>query len=294
MISEIRIIATEVASIAKFDNRFQQYEAVFENVWRRSNEQQYMKVRREIGKERKMMIPTLSVNSKQKQIQVENVQNHYCRDLASRKFKQNDTLKRGIFTANYFNQIIRKPNSKAPTAIRINELQRQYGKKNEEVAIEEFQRITNKRVTNKGEFFSHFLEHEKVAHQENGVIITGRVDGMISDGPIEIKSRIRGLREIREHEYVQLQTYLFLTDKEQAQLVQYFPETEHERHLMIEKVHRDETFWKKRVAPHLIEFATSLTLLMEKTELQKRFLLQPQGQREIIRSLLIQCGTKHR
>jgi hypothetical protein len=119
-----------------------------------------------------------------------------------------------------------------------------------------------------------------VGNRQQQVFVGGKIDGISSDRKtvIEIKNRINHLFGINTplHELIQCQTYMYLLDVQQAQLVECLKENKTKRPL-INSIHlyRDTRFWEGCIVPRLLAVASFLIDLKDNDSLADRFLHSP-------------------
>jgi len=109
------------------------------------------------------------------------------------------------------------------------------------------------------------------------VILQGRIDAIRSDAVLEIKTRTRGLfMDLKRYERVQMDAYMFLTDRPRAYLAEaYFPS----KHSVDPDLNMIEVDWDAErmheTCCRALEMAHILDSLFESPELQRAFLRSP-------------------
>jgi hypothetical protein len=128
-----------------------------------------------------------------------------------------------------------------------------YGCKNENIGINEFQRITGKKIC---EFQTKLIHPWADDELENGDkiqwVIVGKIDGLTSDRElVEVKNRQKCLfHEVRDYEKCQLQAYLDMLDIEMAYLVEVIT-INNKPDVCILQERRDVNYMSSLIYPHL-------------------------------------------
>ena len=120
--------------------------------------------------------------------------------------------------------------------------------------------------------------------------VISKVDAMNDDGVIiEIKNRMYKLfNEIREYEWLQVQTYLDVYDLEHAVLVEYLnDEGGDEDNMKVNKIERDHKFWNDVVLVELRKyFAVLLKIIMNVDLMTEYMSLSENEQNEFIKKII--------
>lgn len=117
--------------------------------------------------------------------------------------------------------------------------------------------------------------------------IIGKLDAMKLDGTIiEIKNRMYKLfDEIREYEWIQIQTYLFLYKLSKGEIVEFM--NQGRPVLKVHPVKRDVDYWEIELLPNIIAYFKTLVDLMIYKEYREKVLkLSEQEQVELIKKLV--------
>jgi hypothetical protein len=117
--------------------------------------------------------------------------------------------------------------------------------------------------------------------------IIGKLDAMKLDGTIiEIKNRMYKLfDEIREYEWIQIQTYLFLYKLSNGEIVEFM--NQGRPVLKVHPVKRDVDYWEIELLPNIIAYFKTLVDLMIYKEYREKVLkLSEQEQVELIKKLV--------
>ena len=106
--------------------------------------------------------------------------------------------------------------------------------------------------------------------------IISKLDSMTKDGEIlEFKNRMyRFFEEVKEYEWLQVQTYLEVYNLEKAQLVEYLKKEVPE--MKINKIKRDKEYWQKILFELKVSFKTLIDLGI--TDLSKYLQLSEKNQ----------------
>jgi len=138
----------------------------------------------------------------------------------------------------------------------------QYGTRTEGRGLEIFQRETGKQVVS-AQKLNKWIVHQDDMRQQQW-IITGKVDGITSDGEVlEIKNRQKCLFNVmRDYETTQVQCYLNNVPANKGYLLEVFKEnSDMEPVFNIHTIERDVTYYEQTVKaniPRIVEFMNSL------------------------------------
>jgi hypothetical protein len=122
--------------------------------------------------------------------------------------------------------------------------------------------------------------------------VISKVDAMNDDGVvIEIKNRMYKLfNEVREYEWLQVQTYLDVYDLERAVLVEYLNDGGGDEDMKVNKIERDRKFWNDVVLVELRKYFGVLLKIIMNVDLMTEYMsLSENEQNEFIKKL-IRCG----
>lgn len=165
-----------------------------------------------------------------------------------------------------------------------------FGQRNESMALDHYQHVCKTKVVSKGTNHKRLFQHDASRKLPLKVTISGNVDGVTDDGKIvEIKCRTRRFYSQIEHshEIAQLQTYLWLCNKDEGQLVQYLPLSRTAQKLIVNDVTYDCNYWDKVIHPRVASFIKSYELFMKNTDIQEIFIKHPSKRKELLWSLYI-------
>jgi len=164
------------------------------------------------------------------------------------------------------------------------ELQKDFGARQENEAIKHYEVKEKETVRdNNDKFYKLTLG---TLDDNIDVIVGGRIDGLNDKGRVvEVKNRMkRFFNPLPKYDIAQLQTYLQILDCPEGELVEHLrKKKELETHTTIVK--RDEELWNSKLKPCLLDFASSLKIFMEDTELQKKFIEEGSDKLIIIKSI---------
>lgn len=146
--------------------------------------------------------------------------------------------------------------------------------------------------THKGEKVITGLDSKsKRLFDEGGVElwVISKVDAMNDDGVIiEIKNRMYKLfNEVREYEWLQVQTYLDVYDLERAVLVEYLNDGGGDEDMKVNKIERDRKFWNDVVVVELRKYFGVLLKIIMNVDLMKEYMsLSENEQNEFIKKII--------
>lgn len=119
--------------------------------------------------------------------------------------------------------------------------------------------------------------------------VISKVDAMNDDGVIiEIKNRMYKLfNEVREYEWLQVQTYLDVYDLERAVLVEYLNDGGGDEDMKVNKIERDRKFWNEVVLVELRKYFGVLLKIIMNVDLMTEYMsLSENEQNEFIKKLI--------
>lgn len=266
--TQIVISATQIPAILG-KNKYKPIEKVFLDVWKRSNPQQYFNVKQ-------------NVSRKQNNSDGDSVGRHEEFDQ-ERRFLNNNNRHRYIPMIDRHHQ-----RKQYATTTKNQSCNKQYGKKNEPIAIDYYEHVNNTKVVSKGSYHERLFRNDALGIFSD-IVINGKVDGLTEDDKvIEVKCRLEKFYDyFIDKEMVQLQTYLWICKKNQGQLVEYLPILSPAQRLRVKNVVYNHKRWTESITPHIETFATSLDLFMRNDELQKIFVQQPAKRKDIIRGCYV-------
>ncbi|OQS00987.1 hypothetical protein ACHHYP_02039 [Achlya hypogyna] len=170
-------------------------------------------------------------------------------------------------------------------------LHTQFGIAQETHALTQYETTTQTSVEQRNaKFWSKRLG--RVATADGGyrnVLVGGRIDGLTGEKVIEVKNRMtRFMTPLPKYDVYQLQTYLFLLDSTEGEIVEHLKKTADSSKTT--KVAWDPALWDENVIPYVARFSNALAKFMDgPQEAQAAFLTLPaDGRKEIIRSLWIE------
>jgi len=121
----------------------------------------------------------------------------------------------------------------------------------------------------------------------NELWIISKINAMKMDGTvIEIKNRMYKLfEEVREYEWLQVQTYLEVYNLEGAELVEYLKVGDGE--MRVNQINRDRKYWNEIVYRDLnLYFSSFINLINNEKKLKKYFTLTESEQNEMIKRMV--------
>uniref|UniRef100_H3GEH4 YqaJ viral recombinase domain-containing protein n=1 Tax=Phytophthora ramorum TaxID=164328 RepID=H3GEH4_PHYRM len=274
----IMIFASEVPVISAL-NPYRKIEDVFLDVWRRTNPRQVSQLQERLSlalpsPEEKMQAVVQDLGAApaiheliQEAAQAENIQ-----QVAQAQAKVEQSLP-----------------SATPAAVKAEVVQfvtstmhKGFGVKQETAGIEQYQEKRKVIVNERNLVFSK----KKVATVGSfDVLVGGKIDGRADGKVIEVKNRLkRFITPLPKYDIAQLQTYLYILDGQEGELVEHLHAEEAQTKTT--KVPWDDKMWSADIEPYLIRFGSALTYLMKDRTAQSDYLQSDGGQqREIIRYL---------
>lgn len=102
------------------------------------------------------------------------------------------------------------------------------------------------------------------------IYVGGKVDGIKEDGTvIEVKNRMRRFFDpLPKYDVVQLQTYLFIIDSQNGELVEQLKGDRTQ--IKSTSVKRDDDMWTSLIIPRIVTFCKALITVLNDHELQSR------------------------
>lgn len=119
------------------------------------------------------------------------------------------------------------------------------------------------------------------------LILISKIDAMKYDGTVlEVKNRMyRIFEEVREYEWLQVQTYLEVYNLENAELIEYLKTGEGE--MKINLITRDRRYWEEIVKRDIsIYFKIFIKLVQEPSKLKKYLKMSENEQNELIKKMV--------
>lgn len=153
-----------------------------------------------------------------------------------------------------------------------------FGSRREGNAIDYYERKIEEDLLRKIE-----PKRKKVLEREGfSLTIISRLDAMTLSGEVlEFKNRIyKFFEEIREYEWIQVQTYLEVYNFEEAKLIEFLNKDEPE--IKVNEISRDKEYWKKILIELNLYFRTLIK--MGTSDLSKYLLLSEKNQDEYIKN----------
>lgn len=160
------------------------------------------------------------------------------------------------------------------------EMHKTFGVQHEATAIEQYQQEERVVVKEKNLVFSKRKLAVVGGHE---VFVGGKIDGKVGGKVVEVKNRLRRfITPLPPYDVAQLQTYLFILQATEGEIVEYLRSDSAATKLT--PVARDDNMWQTQLSPHIVRFSSALSYLMKDEEAQADFLrAEGDGQREIIR-----------
>ncbi len=124
-------------------------------------------------------------------------------------------------------------------------------------------------------------------YEGNELWIISKIDAMKYDGTVlEIKNRMYKLfEEVREYEWLQVQTYLEVYNLENAELVEFLKIGDGE--MRINQIKRDRKYWEEIVVRELgLYFRTMIKLINDNKALKKYWDMSEKEQSEMIKKMV--------
>lgn len=119
------------------------------------------------------------------------------------------------------------------------------------------------------------------------IYVCGKVDGIKQDGTvIEVKNRMRWFfNPLPKYDVAQLQTYLFLLDAPEGELVEQLKLDTSQ--IKRTKIERDRAFWSDVLQPRIVAFCNAINRFYLDEELRKRYAYSnTRGQDDLLNTLL--------
>lgn len=114
--------------------------------------------------------------------------------------------------------------------------------------------------------------------------VGGKIDGRADGKVVEVKNRVsRFMSPLPKYDIAQLQTYLFILEATEGELVEHLRNDQSQTKLT--PVAWDPHLWDSQIAPFVVRFGSALAHFMDNEQAQEQFLTadQPHIQKEIIR-----------
>lgn len=128
-----------------------------------------------------------------------------------------------------------------------------------------------------------------ITYKSHHLYLIGRVDGINIDGKIiEFKNRIYKLNnEIKEYEWLQIQSYMEIYDINEGELVEYYCCENNFDNLKIHKVHRDNNYWVNTVFKEIVKYyQVFIDIIINNNQYDVFFKLSPNDQNEYIKKII--------
>ena len=136
------------------------------------------------------------------------------------------------------------------------------GTKGEQTAIQQYEKEYDCTVKMQNSIFYRKKLNDTVC-------IGGRVDGIVNDRVIEVKCRQnRFFDAVPDYEYVQIMTYMALTDKSSCDVVQFF-----RNEIRVDSFDFDEEAWH-HIRDAVVAFAESFCQFIDDEQMQDEFMKQ--------------------
>lgn len=164
------------------------------------------------------------------------------------------------------------------------QMNRGFGTKQEAAAISTYEK---KEKTNVGSRNDKF--HKRTIANVDGcaIVVGGKVDGIKEDGTvIEVKNRMRRFFDpLPKYDVAQLQTYLFILDSSKGELVEQLKGSK--TNIKSTLIERDLEMWDTLIKPSVVRFGAALHQFMNDDDLQHKFVLGNELEREHLVSELL-------
>ncbi|KAJ0403273.1 hypothetical protein P43SY_007577 [Pythium insidiosum] len=131
-----------------------------------------------------------------------------------------------------------------------------------------------------------FFKKKVAAVGAYDVLVGGKIDGRAANGKvIEVKNRLkRFMTPLPKYDLAQLQTYLFILDAQEGELVEHLRRDSAQPETRLHRVTRDEAMWATQIEPFVVRYASALAHFMQDRDAQVQFLEgDAAAQREVIR-----------
>ncbi|KAG6617715.1 RRP15 protein [Phytophthora cinnamomi] len=274
----IMLFASEVPVISAL-NPYRQIEDVFLAAWRRSAPQQVAQLQARLSlalptPEEKLqaVVEDLGAAPAVRELLQEAAQAETVQQVARAQAKVAQTLP-----------------AAAPAALKAEVVQfvtsamhKSFGVRQESAGIEQYEAQRRVQVQERNLVFS---KREVASVGGHRLLVGGKIDGRADGRVIEVKNRLRRfLTPLPKYDVAQLQTYLFILDAREGELVEHLKADTAQT--KVTKVPWDPDMWRQQIEPYLLRFGSALTYLMKDETAQSDFLQSDGGQqREIIRYL---------
>ncbi len=160
-----------------------------------------------------------------------------------------------------------------------------FGAKQEASALNSYEKESATIIANRNEQFYKRILFETDKYD---VIIGGKVDGIKDDGTvIEVKNRMRRFFDpLPKYDIAQLQTYLFILDARQGELIEQLKGKSSIRKSTI--IDRDNEYWENIIKCKIVQFCTALYEFVTNKSLQTQFIISESEERKAIINGLLQ------
>jgi hypothetical protein len=161
------------------------------------------------------------------------------------------------------------------------EMNKEFGAKQEASAIAHYEEKQQVVVKEKNLVFSK----KKIASLDKyDVYVGGKIDGKAGEKVIEVKNRLnRFMNPLPKYDIAQLQTYLYILDAKEGELVEHLKKDVAQSKMTI--VPRDLRMWETEILPFLLRFSNALGEFLKDEEAQAQYLSsEPPERKEIIRT----------
>lgn len=288
MSSNIVFFASEVSVICEL-NPYRKVHNTFLEVWKRTDPSQIANVEKAIKcelKSREEKIETLI-----KKIDVDGKISKLVKSASTAKtieeVKQSVDIIESVIQKDSTDKCIQEMISKIDSfdfkkdIVKTVESQmnRGFGTQQEVAAILKYERKSNVSIGSRNDKF-----HKRTIDSIDGreIIVGGKVDGIKEDGTvIEVKNRMRRFFDpLPQYDIAQLQTYLFILDSSQGELVEQLKGCK--TNIKSTPIDRDFGMWDTVIQPSIVRFGTALHRFMNDSDLQHKFILGNEWERECL------------
>ncbi|GLD99860.1 hypothetical protein PINS_up008588 [Pythium insidiosum] len=164
------------------------------------------------------------------------------------------------------------------------EMNKGFGAKQEAPALLKYEQETRVTVAERNLVF---FKKKVAAVGAYDVLVGGKIDGRAANGKvIEVKNRLkRFMTPLPKYDVAQLQTYLFILDAQEGELVEQLRRDSAAPETRLHKVPRDAAMWATQIEPFVVRYASALAHFMEDRDAQVQFLQGDAAtQRDVIRA----------
>ncbi|TDH69960.1 hypothetical protein CCR75_006383 [Bremia lactucae] len=274
----IMVFASEVPVISAL-NPYRKIEDVLLDVWRRTNPRQIAALQEELS----LALPT--VDEKMQAV----VQDLGATSAINELIQEASAAQTIRQVAKAQAKVVQSLPTTTPADIKAEVVQfvtstmhKSFGVKKESAGIEHYQQQQKVVIQERNLVFSK----KKIATLgDYKLLVGGKIDGRADGKVLEVKNRLKRFMDpLPKYDLAQLQTYLFILDVQEGELVEHLHAKKAQT--KVTKVKRDDEMWHNEIQPYLVRFGSALTYLMRDETTQRDYLTAEAGQqREILRYL---------